>query len=198
MPGLLLVIGIEAFASFDADRLAINAHAFDVVSDVGAFGLVAVGGFVSGNLDNRGRTHKPVHREQIGVSVFNLLALVGGAIFVFTRSLWSFKAGSSVSGWENWWVVFGPALAIFIYWWMRHRVKELSTHDLTVASMEAHIKADLYVALIVTVLTVLSMSIQISWISPVGGIIVSVIYLWICSDLLKQIRVETRLRYSRG
>jgi Co/Zn/Cd efflux system component len=191
IPGLLMVIGIETFASFDSDRLAINAHAFDVASDIGAFGLVAIGGLVSGHLDNRGREHKAVHGEQIAVSIFNLIVLLGGALFIFLRALLSFRGDLSASGLENWWVIFGPALAIVVYWWMRQRVKELSVTDLTMASMEAHIKADLYVAMIVTVFTALSMSLQIGWLSPVSGLIVSAIYLWICSDLFRQIREES-------
>lgn len=194
IPGLLLVIGIEIFASFDSDRLAINAHAFDVASDIGAFVLVAVGGFVSGQLDNRGRDHKPVHREQKAVSIFNLLVLLGGAIFILVRSLLSFKEDSSTSGWDNWWVIFGPGLAIMIYWWMQQRVKELSTHDLTMASLKAHIKGDFYVAMLVTIFTVLSMGLKIGWISPISGIIVCAVYLWASSDLFKQIRAEALSR----
>ena len=190
LPALLSVFLLEGFAGIFAGRLAVNAHTFDVFSDLVAIVVVIIGSGVSGFLDDRGRVHKQVHREQFAIAALNLLILAAGASFVLVRSILSFGEESQNTSWKDWWVVTGPILAIFVYWWVRERLTRLKANDLTMTSLEVHVKGDVAVSFIVATLTVLSLVWQTGWVNPAGGIIVSVILFYFCLELGKHIQVE--------
>jgi divalent metal cation (Fe/Co/Zn/Cd) transporter len=187
-PALLVVLFLEAPAGFVGDRLAVSAHIFDVGSDVLAFLIVAVGAAFSGLLDDHGRVHKDLHREQKVIALISLLILWVGATLVLWRSVESFGEVSPERGWKDWWVIIGPLLAVFVYFWVSRRLESLAKSDLTAASLDAHVKGDVLVSIVVLVLTLLSLIIHNGWINQVGGLAMSAILFYVSWELIEHIR----------
>ncbi len=187
LPWLLLVLLFEGAAIYLGNELAINAHSFDVLSDVLAFLIVIVGAAFSGLLDDRGRSHRETHREQRGIAVINLLVLWFGAALVFWKSLLSFGEPVATVSLQDWWVIVGPALAVVVYWQVGKKLHQFSPNDLTVQSLDTHVKADVFVSVLALVLTVLNLTVGRSFINPVGGIIMSLTLFYISIELLRQV-----------
>lgn len=186
-PALLFILVWEAPAAFFNNRLAVGAHSFDVFSDVISFLIVTAGAAFSGILDDHGREHKKIHREQKLIAIVSLLILWIGAILVFAKAVASFGDQSPARGLGDWWVIIGPTLAVLVYWWVDARLKSLSQQDLTAASLAAHVRGDVLVSLIALALTVLSLVIHNGWINPLGGIAMSAILVFVSRNLIKLI-----------
>ncbi len=186
-PALLFVLLLEAPAAFFSNRLAVGAHSFDVFSDVISFLIVSAGAAFSGFLDDHGRQHKKLHREQKLIAIVSLLILWLGAVLVFAKSVASFGHAGEARGLADWWVVIGPSLAVGVYWWVEKKLEDISLEDLTAASLVTHVRGDVLVSLVALILTVLSLVISNSWINPTGGILMSVILVIVSRGLIKRI-----------
>jgi hypothetical protein len=191
LPGLLIVLALEVPTGFLGNNLAISAHSFDVASDVLAFGMVMVGALISGILDDGGREHKHIHTEQRLITWVNFLTLWLGGVWVLVRSIQSFGDGET-SDWVGTWVILGPLLSIVIYWWIAEFLSSSSQTDITVKSLEAHVKGDLYIALIVTLLTVLNLAFEVNWVNSLGGLLMAGILIHISTDLLEVLTKQAK------
>lgn len=186
-PALLVVLFLEAPAVFLQGRLAVGAHSLDVLSDVLAFLIVIVGALFSGLLDDHGRIHKDLHREQKLIAIVNLGVIWVGALLVLGKSLTSFGDSSELSL-RDWWVVSGPLLAVGVYWMIGKRLEAIKDGDLTAASLDAHVKGDVAVSAVALFLTALSLVFHESWVNSVGGIVMSSILFFVSLGLIKNIR----------
>lgn len=187
LPGLVLILALETTASFSANQLAINAHSFDILSDVLAFLVVIIGSAFSGFLDDRGRSHRQTHREQRLIAGVNLVVLWSGATLVMVRSVLSIDEPTADQELSRWWVLAGPALAILIYFWIGRRLQNFSVSDLTTTSLQVHIKGDVFIAILATTLSALTLGFQRDWINVVGGIIMALVLYFISLELVNQL-----------
>ena len=191
LPALVLVLFLEAPAVFLEGRLAVGAHSFDVLSDVLAFLIVIFGALFSGLLDDRGRKHKDLHREQKLIAGVNLLVIWIGALLILGKSIASFESSAEELGLRDWWVVSGPLVAVGVYWFIGKRLEAIKDGDLTAASLDAHVRGDVAVSAVALLLTALSLIVHASWINSIGGIAMSAILFYVSRNLIGNIREAT-------
>ena len=191
---LLVVVGVDSYGFAQSRSLSVASQLGDVAGDATAFLIVLFAAAISWVLDKLGREHSHNHPESIVAALVNLLILFIAVVWVTKRAVFElFNPRPPV---DEWTVLAAPMIAAIAYWVINSYLKEGEDTTIAADSLRAHVKADVGSSAVVFFTTLLALIIQTSWINPVGGIVVSIIFIWLSGELIGKIR--RHIRGNRG
>lgn len=193
--GLLFAFVWEVPAIVWGGQLAITAHILDIGADTLAAAIVVVGAIVSGQRDDNGRVHSDTepHPEQLVIAYINCAILLIGGMVILSQSVFMFGQEEDSISWQDWRFLIGPLISLGIYIWLRDRLTKMSAQDITTDSLAQHVRGDVLIAGLVVLLTVINMSFETNWTNSAGGVVMSLILLYLAFGLAWKIRVAAKI-----